>query len=681
MEKALCYKLQYLIGVPARYIDNYVALNKGVLIKIRALCNLRSTLIANFREINIQFSQGKSLGDIKATARLVEKCAQCGVSIENKYSLSRNIIELNQLIEDLIQPISLGFKPLPAEWIQELFVMPNGDVIDGVRDAVRKYSNYKKFYPYQKYINWSFAGTKEEIRTKNIFQNDEILFDVLRERHRYKGFNVVDFAGMSGDAVVIIDCENVDAQRTYDALSSVKYWAKKIVFVNGTYTNRLWDAIIQKYSEEGIPIEHDNLPRIKDFRSLADLRIVAKTCEEFYHNNVQHFILVSSDSDIWALISSLPQAEIMLLTEKNHSGDALIETVTQHNIQHIFMDDFTHGSTELQDLAMHSAIISRLNTIRAPEIDFNRLVKDAAHMLNLYLDNDSINMYIQWAIEEATVEQTENSLNDLKYESFFTKEAKANLLEKDGFGTNDLKKYPGHQLHDTSILSSFFENAQDAVVIIESDNCFAQKTYAAVLPYAAHLKKIILIEDSYTSVMWEPFVHEFSTLGTIVERDKANRINEHKSLQGLRMVAKTCEEYYQNGESNFILVTSNSDVWAIISSLPNANIAVLAEELKCGRNLINTLEQHSVPLAIIKDNIEVPPSFLYDYMHNLIIEKLQTLIQNNIEEINALRVIVSITKALRLSLSEDDFEMYLQWTNREIIRLTHKENTDDFAKP
>ena len=46
--KPMCEKLQYLIGVPSQYIDNYDTLNKGVMIEVRKLCSLRSMIIANF---------------------------------------------------------------------------------------------------------------------------------------------------------------------------------------------------------------------------------------------------------------------------------------------------------------------------------------------------------------------------------------------------------------------------------------------------------------------------------------------------------------------------------------------------------------------------------------------------------------------------------------------------------
>ena len=93
--KPMCEKLQYLIGVPSQYIDNFDTLNKGVMIEVRKLCALRSMIIANFTGINDEFRNRVQLADISLTARYVADLAKCGINIVNSGSLSRNIIELN----------------------------------------------------------------------------------------------------------------------------------------------------------------------------------------------------------------------------------------------------------------------------------------------------------------------------------------------------------------------------------------------------------------------------------------------------------------------------------------------------------------------------------------------------------------------------------------------------------
>lgn len=114
----------------------------------------------------------------------------------------------------------------------------------------------------------------------------------------------MDFIGTNKDVVVVVDCENSDAQRLYDSWAFMKRFLRRIILVDDTHTNLMWDELVREYREADIPIEHDELPRLKEEKSLVDLRMVAKTCEEYYKNHVEHFILVTSDSDIWALIHS-----------------------------------------------------------------------------------------------------------------------------------------------------------------------------------------------------------------------------------------------------------------------------------------------------------------------------------------------------------------------------------------
>lgn len=396
--KQLCEKLQYLIGVPSQYLDNFDTLNKAsIMVETRKLCALRSLIIAKFTEINEQFRNGVQLADISMTARLVADLAKYDIEIVNSGSLSRNVMELNEWIDERMEKIALGFKGIPQEWIQELFHMPNGDEVDGVRAAVRKYRQYKNFYPYQKYINWSFAETPEEQRSKNIFGNDKELHEMLADFHRPKFTRLMDFIGTNKDVVVVVDCENSEAQRLYDSLAFMKRFLRKIILVDDTHTNLMWDELVREYREEGIPIEHDELPRLKEQKSLVDLRMVAKTCEEYYKNHVEHFILVTSDSDVWALITSLPDADIMVLAERCKSGDLFIEALTQNQIPLVFMEDITEESTLLMDRIMRKEIEMQMSR---SYIDVRRIVTTAAQKLNLYLDKETIDLYVSEALGE-----------------------------------------------------------------------------------------------------------------------------------------------------------------------------------------------------------------------------------------------------------------------------------------
>ena len=50
------------------------------------------------------------------------------------------------------------------------------------------------------------------------------------------------------------------------------------------------------------------------------------------------------------------------------------------------------------------------------------------------------------------------------------------------------------------------------------------------------------------------------------------------------------EAYYDKKITSFILLSSDSDFWGVISSLPNANFLVMVEREKCGIDIQNALE-------------------------------------------------------------------------------------------
>ena len=246
----------------------------------------------------------------------------------------------------------------------------------------------------------------EEKRSRSVLRDDKSLHEMLAEIHFPKFISLMDFVGMAGDAVVVVDCENSDALRLYDALSVVKLFVRKIILIDDTHTNRIWDEIVQEYKEAGITIEHDEFPRLKKEKSLVDLRMVAKTCEEFFKNNIKYFVLVTSDSDVWALIQSLPGAEILVLAERCKSGDVFVDALTQNKIKRVFLEDITTESTELRDRIVYRAITERLERKIPPIENAWHIVKDTLQELQLYINTAECEDYIQWTQNEIAKRQS-----------------------------------------------------------------------------------------------------------------------------------------------------------------------------------------------------------------------------------------------------------------------------------
>ena len=77
-----------------------------------------------------------------------------------------------------------------------------------------------------------------------------------------------------------------------------------------------------------------------------DIRLTARACQEYYENNVDSFIIVSSDSDYWGLISSLPKAQFLVMIEHNKCGPDMKAALANSGIFYCYLDDFYSGDSE-----------------------------------------------------------------------------------------------------------------------------------------------------------------------------------------------------------------------------------------------------------------------------------------------------------------------------------------------
>ena len=61
-------------------------------------------------------------------------------------------------------------------------------------------------------------------------------------------------------------------------------------------------------------------------------------CESHFKDNVDSFIVVSSDSDFWGTISSLPDANFMVVYENEKSSDKAINVMESNNVVSCCLD-------------------------------------------------------------------------------------------------------------------------------------------------------------------------------------------------------------------------------------------------------------------------------------------------------------------------------------------------------
>ena len=364
-------KVAYLIGVPVRMFENeheppklevYERLSQDKAARIvRNLCIIRTAIERNFRHINgAMATEYRSILTMPeyVPAESMNQLSVDGVNFIKKSSrkLCQHIIELNRLISDRINNCKKFF-PLWLNWdyVRELFIMPDGLKEDGTKEAADLYYSGLRYYPYQMYINWKPTDSG------NILYNDKKFVTLLYQWHNdyfteyskvsdagsYIKGSIYEFIESSQKVVIVADCENSDPYKLCATLHNLdaQYTQKinSIILFDDVHTASAW-RILDSFTR--IPVEHMMIERVKPNKSLVDIMLTARACQEHYKNDVDSFIIVSSDSDYWGLISSLPDARFLVMVERENCGTDLKNAMTNAGIFYCYIDDFYSGNAE-----------------------------------------------------------------------------------------------------------------------------------------------------------------------------------------------------------------------------------------------------------------------------------------------------------------------------------------------
>ena len=181
--------------------------------------------------------------------------------------------------------------------------------------------------------------------------------------------SIYDFIEDSRRVVMVVDCENSDPYRLCATLtnldSDITAKIQKIILFDDVHTASAW-RILESHTD--IPVEHDMIQRIKQDKSLVDIKLTATTTREHYRNDVDSFIIVSSDSDYWGLITALPDARFMVMIERSKCGPDMKAAMANSGIFYCYIDDFYSGNS--QDIK-HNALFQALNQYLGEAVKLN----------------------------------------------------------------------------------------------------------------------------------------------------------------------------------------------------------------------------------------------------------------------------------------------------------------------
>lgn len=432
-------KVAYLIGVPLRIFENEYEAPKLEVFRelerdksariVRNLCRLRTAIELNFKAINTQMiNDYKSLYSLPDLVPIecIDQLSADGISIiKSNHTLIQYVIEINRLLSDRINNCKEVF-PLWINWtyIRDIFIMPDGLNEAGASDAAAVYYEYKRYYPYQMYINWPPSDEG------NILHSDKKFVMLLYQWHKDKFTDyskvsdagdatkggIYDFLQDSEKTVIVVDCENSDPYKLCATLRNLDENALnkivKIILYDDVHSASAW-KILGTYIKT--PVEHILIERVKQNKSLVDIRLTGGAFREFYQNNVDSFIIASSDSDYWGLISSLPEARFLVMVEHGKCGPDIKAALASSGIFYCYLDDFYSGN--------------------ANDLKLNALIREVYR----YLDR-SFRLNVNDMMEEA-YRITRAEMSDAEKQQFFKKYIKPMhlVIDKDGNVSIELK--------------------------------------------------------------------------------------------------------------------------------------------------------------------------------------------------------------------------------------------------
>ena len=398
----------FLIGIREDLLENQTNFDKTKLAElkqnedaliIRHLSLLRNQFIKNYEEINkAKFSSITPLDKMgpllneESIIFLRERGIETAlVNYKGGNNITLNIAYINQYLlynENRIKPLIP--ERVKIEYIRNLFLMQGcyagqkGNniatragqqaVIKKIHEIRGKFLANKYAYPFQTYITWPLDFKEKD---GNILYNDakflKLLYGANRDVFKATEYvidatseskaSIYDFVDKAKQIAVFVDCENVDPYCFAASLLNLERdnldKIKQIVLYDDVNTSTAWDFFDKIIT---LPIKHIEINRVLDNKSLVDITMTAGVCEEFYKENTESIILVSSDSDFWGLITSLPLARFYVLNESRKTSHVITEKLAEHQIEHCYMDDFAQDKVQkFKTSVLMNSLIKRVN--------------------------------------------------------------------------------------------------------------------------------------------------------------------------------------------------------------------------------------------------------------------------------------------------------------------------------
>lgn len=408
----------YLLGVGKRHFDNeeiplmtkvYDKLDKDKRARIiRNLCIVRTQLEHNFLKVckGIQLEH-KSIMAMPEyiPSEAMKQLSDDGVNIYTSLTEPTPfLININTNIKSRINNCKSFFPSwLKWEYMADIFIMPDGLTAEGTKKAANFFYENINCYPYKVYMNWPakedgniLYNDKKFVTKLYEWNNDEFkelnLVSDASERTKTSIYSVID---NSEKCIIVVDCENSDPYRLCAAIRSLDSdklkKIAKIILYDDDRTASAWE-ILKSYVD--IPVEYILIERIKENKSLTDIKVATRVCKEYYSGNADTFILASSDSDYWGMIEDIPGANFLVMAEREKCSPVLKAALYNHNIPYCYLDSFYAGDAqEIKTDALQREISKSLSLSLG--LNVNTIMENALRTTRISMTEEEVSSFVK----------------------------------------------------------------------------------------------------------------------------------------------------------------------------------------------------------------------------------------------------------------------------------------------
>lgn len=438
--RVIVSKMAFLTGVPEKYfhdasenrldeaVYDELAQDKNARI-IRNLCAIRTAFM-----VHNDIIYNSIVHDMKGIDRIdclpqesIKGLRSDGVEIARGNQMPNTImVEINRVIQERIgNCVKLFPEWLKFEYIKDMFIMPDGRNEKKIVNSAKKFYQNRFYYPFGIYVNLD-RNPDGNLYGSDIFFLKEIysqhgdeftdVYKVMDVSYAMKR-SIYDFIEESEtNTVIVVDCENSDPYKLYATMQSLGERklidrVSKIILYDDIHTSLAWGIL-----ETGIniPIQHEQVDRVKDDKSLVDMTLALGVSKEHYTNGISSFILYSSDSDYYGLIRNLPDVRFLVMIEESKCSDVLKDALEDRGILYCSIDDFC--SSEITSLKYRTVLKAlRVRMEEAVTVNVNDLLKESLEDARTYFTTDERNQFWKSYVEKMkiTVDDTGNLRFDM----------------------------------------------------------------------------------------------------------------------------------------------------------------------------------------------------------------------------------------------------------------------------